>query len=84
MKGKQKSFPFFIEINWLGMHAQKKTARTSQKEEEVGVLPRATEVTGGRRSFQISVASNLLKTAQCQQIQFMVFVNRMQEKKYRT
>ena len=33
---------------------QKKTARTSQKEEEVGVLPRATEVTGGRRSFQIN------------------------------
>ena len=32
---------------------QKKTARTSQKEEEVGELPRATEVTGGRRSFQI-------------------------------
>jgi hypothetical protein len=30
---------------------QKKTARTSQKEEEVGELPRATEVTGGRRSF---------------------------------
>jgi hypothetical protein len=31
---------------------EKKTARTSQKEEEVGELPRATEVTGGRRSFQ--------------------------------
>ncbi len=31
---------------------KKKTARTSQKEEEVGELPRATEVTGGRRSFQ--------------------------------
>jgi len=30
---------------------KKKTARTSQKEEEVGELPRATEVTGGRRSF---------------------------------
>jgi len=33
---------------------EKKTARTSQKEEEVGELPRATEVTGGRRSLQIS------------------------------
>ena len=32
---------------------EKKTARTSQKEEEVGELPRATEVTGGRRSFHI-------------------------------
>jgi hypothetical protein len=32
---------------------QKKTARTSQKEEEVGELPRATEVTGGRRSIVI-------------------------------
>jgi hypothetical protein len=32
----------------------KKTARTSQKEEEVGELPRATEDTGGRRSFQVS------------------------------
>ena len=31
---------------------KRKTARTSQKEEEVGELPRATEVTGGRRSFQ--------------------------------
>ncbi|MHC5158178.1 MAG: hypothetical protein ACYSOZ_08835 [Planctomycetota bacterium] len=31
---------------------EKKTARTSQKEEEVGELPRATEVTGGRRSLK--------------------------------
>jgi hypothetical protein len=38
-----------IDIDFL----QKKTARTSQKEEEVGELPRATEVTGGRRSFQV-------------------------------
>ena len=29
------------------------TARTSQKEEEVGELPRATEVTGGRRSLKL-------------------------------
>lgn len=37
---------------------EKKTARTSQKEEEVGELPRATEVTGGRRSFQKITAIN--------------------------
>jgi len=30
---------------------QKKSARTSQKEEEVGELPRAIEDTGGRRSI---------------------------------
>jgi len=33
---------------------EKKSARTSQKEEEVGELPRATEDTGGRRSFHLS------------------------------
>lgn len=35
----------------MGRDFFKKTARTSQKEEEVGELPRAIEDTGGRRSL---------------------------------
>jgi hypothetical protein len=51
----KKGGVFFDERNTEGPFLkEKKTARTSQKEEEVGELPRATEVTGGRRSLQIS------------------------------
>jgi len=66
--------------------AQKKTARTSQKEEEVGELPRATEVTGGRRSFQKSkliISFHIVNPAYCRFNYFIQIIRQMQEKKYK-
>jgi hypothetical protein len=57
----------FIREAPNGFDAQKKTARTSQKEEEVGELPRATEVTGGRRS-SLNILMQILQRTYCVQI----------------
>ncbi|MHC4950305.1 MAG: hypothetical protein ACYTEU_04870 [Planctomycetota bacterium] len=52
-KRKKIEYIFGVErTSWI-FGGIKKTARTSQKEEEVGELPRATEVTGGRRSLKL-------------------------------